>query len=149
MKKMIIGQLFFYLLPLFRPALSLAQESPQPPLNLNTAVEQALSAYPTVRLVQAQSQAASAGIELARTAYLPRADLIWQQNRATRNNVTGLLLPQSAIPSITGPVLNRTTNQSAWGQRRRPAAFVGTVRFWFAESECQSGARTDRSGPGE
>ncbi|HMF48380.1 MAG TPA: TolC family protein, partial [Candidatus Saccharimonadales bacterium] len=63
----------------------------------------------------AQSQAASAGIELARTAYLPRADLIWQQNRATRNNVTGLLLPQSTIPPITGPVFDRTTNQSAWG----------------------------------
>ena len=115
MKKMIIGQLFFYLLPLFQPPLSLAQESPQPPLNLNTAVEQALSAYPAVRVVQAQSQAASAGVDLALTAYLPRADLIWQQNRATRNNISGLLLPQSTIPPITGPVFGRTTNQSAWG----------------------------------
>jgi len=115
MKKMIIGQLFFCLLPLFQPALSLGQESPQPPLNLNTAVEQALSAYPAVRVVQAQSQAASAGVELARTAYLPRADLLWQQNRGTRNNVTGLLLPQSTIPPITGPVFDRTTKQSAWG----------------------------------
>lgn len=115
MKKMIIGQLFFCLLPLFHPALSLGQESPQPPLNLNTAVEQALSAYPAVRVVQAQSQAASAGVDLALTAYLPRADLIWQQNRATRNNVTGLLLPQSTIPPITGPVFDRTTTQSTWG----------------------------------
>src|ERR671919_623322 len=103
MKTMIIGPLFFSLLPLFPPPLPLAQKSPQPPLNLNTAVEQALSAYPAVRVVRAQSQAAGAGIELARTAYLPRADLLWQQNRATRNNVFGLLLPQSAIPSITGP----------------------------------------------
>jgi len=115
MKKMIIGQLFFCLLPLFHPTLSLGQESPQPPLNLNTAVEQALSAYPAVRVVQAQSQAASAGVDLALTAYLPRADLIWQQNRATRNNVTGLLLPQSTIPPITGPVFDRTSTQSAWG----------------------------------
>ena len=115
MKKMIIGQLFFCLLPLFQPALSLGQESPQPPLNLNTAVEQALSAYPAVRVVQAQSQAASAGIELARTAYFPRADLLWQQNRGTRNNVFGVLLPQSTIPSMSGPVLGGTSNQSAWG----------------------------------
>ena len=114
MKKMIIGQLFFYLLALFQPALSLAQESPQPPLNLNTAVEQALSTYPAVRVVQAQSQAASAGVDLALTAYLPRADLIWQQNRGTRNNISGLLLPQSTIPPITGPVFDRTTRQSAW-----------------------------------
>jgi outer membrane protein len=115
MKKMIIGQLFFCLLALFQPALSLAQESPQPPLNLITAVEQALSAYPAVRVVQAQSQAASAGVDLALTAYLPRADLIWQQNRGTRNNISGLLLPQSTIPPITGPVFDRTTRQSAWG----------------------------------
>ena len=115
MKKMIIGQLFFCLFPLFHPALSLGQESPQPPLNLNTAVEQALSAYPAVRVVRAQSQAASAGVDLALTAYLPRADLIWQQNRATRNNINGLLLPQSTIPPITGPVFDRTTRQSAWG----------------------------------
>src|SRR6266576_126595 len=92
MKKMIIGRLFFSLLALFQPALSLAQESLQPSLNLNTAVEQALSAYPAVRVVQAQSQAASAGVDLALTAYLPRADLIWQQNRATRNNIGGLLV---------------------------------------------------------
>ena len=115
MKKMIIGQLFFWLLPLLHPALSRAQESPRRPLNLNTAVEQALSAYPAVRVVEAQAHAASAGVELARTAYLPRADLLWQQNRGTRNNVFGLLLPQSTIPSISGPVLDRTTNQSAWG----------------------------------
>ncbi len=115
MKGMIIGQLFFWLLPLLHPAVSLAQESPRPPLNLNTAVEQALSAYPAVRVVQAQSQAASAGIELARTAYFPRADLLWQQNRGTRNNVFGVLLPQSTIPSMSGPVLGGTSNQSAWG----------------------------------
>ena len=46
-----------------------------------------------------------AGIQLARTAYLPRVDALAQVNRATRNNVFGLLLPQGVIPAISGPVL--------------------------------------------
>ena len=52
---------------------------------------------------------------MARTAYLPRADLLWQENRATRNNVFGLLLPQSTIPAISGPVLGTAGFDSAWG----------------------------------
>ena len=31
---------------------------------------------------------------MARTAYLPRADVLWQTDRATANNILGLLLPQ-------------------------------------------------------
>jgi outer membrane protein TolC len=92
-----------------------AQESAQPPLKLEQAVEIALQNYPSIRAAQAQAQAAGANVDLARTSYLPRADLLWQQNRATRNNVFGLLLPQSVIPPISGPVLNNTTLSSAWG----------------------------------
>ncbi len=91
-----------------------AQESPQS-LKLEGIVELALSNYPALRATQAQRRAAEAGVELARANYLPRVDLLWQQNRATRNNVFGLLLPQSVIPPISGPVLNNTTVESAWG----------------------------------
>ena len=35
--------------------------------------------------------AAAAGIQLARTAYLPEVDALAQMNRATRNNVFGML----------------------------------------------------------
>lgn len=91
-----------------------AQESTHP-LNLGEVVELALKNYPAIRAAKAQSQSAEAGIDLARTYFLPRADLLWQQNRATRNNVFGLLLPQSTIPSISGPVLTDTTLESAWG----------------------------------
>src|SRR5262249_22758738 len=47
--------------------------------------------------------------------YLPRTDLLWQENRATRNNVFGLLLPQSVIPPISGPVLGTQSYASTWG----------------------------------
>src|SRR5258708_36933396 len=41
--------------------------------------------------------------------------MVWQANRATDNNITGLLLPQSIIAPISGPVPVATSNQSAWG----------------------------------
>ncbi len=92
-----------------------AQEATPETLSLAQAVERALKNYPALRAAQAQTQAANAGVELARTSYLPRTDLLWQENRATRNNVFGLLLPQATLPSISGPVLNDTTQASAWG----------------------------------
>jgi outer membrane protein TolC len=93
----------------------LAQDRPPLTLNFEQAVELALKNYPAIRAAEAQRQAAEAGVELARTNYLPRADMLWQQNRATRNNVFGLLLPQSVIPGISGPQLDSTSLSSAWG----------------------------------
>ena len=95
--------------------IAFAQDSPPQRLTLEQAVELALKNYPAIRAAKAQSQSAEAGIESAKTALLPRADLLWQQNRATRNNVFGLLLPQSTLPSISGPQLDSTSLQSAWG----------------------------------
>lgn len=106
--------LLFVLLSLL-PCPCVAQESQRQPLKLEAAVELALSNYPAIRAARAQSQSAEAGVELARANYLPRADMLWQQNRATRNNVFGLLLPQSVIPPISGPQLNNTSLESAWG----------------------------------
>src|ERR1017187_4569067 len=84
----------FFLLAAIGPALS--QQVPAPgPLTVGQAVERALKNYPSVRVSQEQINAAAAGIRLARTAYLPHADALAQVNRATRNNVYGLLLPQS------------------------------------------------------
>ncbi len=82
---------------------------------LEQAVDFALKNYPAVRASLERVRAAEAGVGLARTNYLPRADVLWQANRATDNNITGLLLPQSIIPPITGPVTLSPSNQSAWG----------------------------------
>lgn len=103
----------------------LAQQ-PTPPagLTLTQAVDAALHNYPSVRVSQEQINAAAAGIQLARTAYLPRVDMLAQANRATRNNVFGLLLPQSIIPSMSGPVLGTNNFGTAWGSA------VGTLVSW-------------------
>ena len=85
------------------------------PLTVGQAVERALRNYPAVRVSQEQINAAAAGIRLARTAYLPHADALAQVNRATRNNVYGLLLPQSTLPSMSGPVLGTNNLGTAWG----------------------------------
>jgi outer membrane protein len=84
-------------------------------LTIAQAVETAVRSYPSVRVSQEQVNAAAAGIELARTAYLPRVDALAQANRATRNNVFGMLLPQAVIPSISGPVLGTNNFGTAWG----------------------------------
>lgn len=105
----------FCLALLSTAALSFAQEQSSPPLKIDQAVAQALANYPAIRAAQAQAKAADAGVEVARTAFLPRADLLWQENRASRNNIFGLLLPQSVIPAISGPVLGTAGFESAWG----------------------------------
>jgi len=74
-----------------------------------------LKNYPAVRASLERVSAAQAGVGLARTSYLPRADMLWQTNRATDNNITGLLLPQSVIAPITGAVTLSPSNRSAWG----------------------------------
>src|ERR1035438_6292072 len=85
-------------------------------LTLAQAVADALHNYPAVRVSQEQINAAAAGIRLARTAYLPRVDAVAQVNRATRNNVFGLLLPtQGVIPSMSGPVIGSNNFGTAWG----------------------------------
>src|SRR5215467_15845263 len=94
-----------------------AQQAEPPPTRLTLAqvVDAALRTYPSIQVSQEQIAAAAAGIRLARTAYLPRVDTLAQVNRATRNNVFGLLLPQGIIPSISGPVIGSNNFGTVWG----------------------------------
>ena len=92
--------------------------SAQQPLTLQEAVSRSSATYPAVRSSMEQVAAATEGINLARTAFLPRAEFIGQINRATHNNVFGLLLPQSVIPSMSGPVLQTNSLSSVRGSAR-------------------------------
>lgn len=96
------------------PAYAVAQPVPDAPLTLPAAVDAALLTHPAVREARAAALATSGEIDVAQTAYLPRADLLWQVNRATRNNVFGLLLPQPIIPAVSGPVLGAQTLTGVW-----------------------------------
>jgi outer membrane protein TolC len=93
-------------------------------LTVAQAVEGALKNYPSIRVSQEQVNTAAAEIQLARTAYLPRIDTLALVNRATRNNVFGVLLPQSVIPSMSGPVIRTNNLGTVWGSA------VGVLVSW-------------------
>ncbi len=100
----------------FAPARAAQGPSPaKRTFTLEQAIDFGLKNYPAVRAALEQVGAARGGVELARTSYLPRTDLLWQSNRATRNNIFGLVLPQAVVPAISGPVLASTSNGSVWG----------------------------------
>jgi len=116
-----------------------AQSEPQKTkvFTLEEAVEFALKNYPAVRASLERVRAAQAGVGVARTSYLPRTDLLWQSNRATDNNITGLTIPNSVIAPITGPVPTSTSNRSAWGSAS------GLLFSWEPLDFGYRGARVD------
>src|SRR4051812_45947015 len=105
-----------------------AQTPSQTPLPANLTLEQALQYavdhYPTIRAALEQTHASAAGVDVARAAYLPRLDSLWQSNRATANNIFGQVLPQSVIPAMSGPVLPSASADSVWGSA------VGALVSW-------------------
>lgn len=88
---------------------------PQGPLTLDQAVDFGLTNYPAVRASMERALASREGVSLSRTTYLPRTDLLWQSNRATRNNIFGLLFPETVVPPIPGPALSSTSDRGVWG----------------------------------
>jgi outer membrane protein len=100
------------------------EAQPAGALTIAQAVADALKNYPSIQISQEQINAAAAGIRLARTAYLPRVDGLAQVNRATRNNVFGMLFPQNVIPSMSGPVIGTNNLGTAWGSA------IGTLVVW-------------------
>jgi outer membrane protein len=108
----------------FAGTLAAQQAEPLAGLTISQAVERALRSYPAIRVSEEQMNAAVAGIRLARTAYLPRVDVFAQANRATHNNVFGLLLPQSTLPSMSGPALGTNSLDTVWG------GAAGTLVSW-------------------
>ncbi|HUK35422.1 MAG TPA: TolC family protein [Vicinamibacterales bacterium] len=107
-------------------ALVAADAMAQPPevFTLDRAIQYATDHYPTIKAALEQVNASSAGVDVARSAYLPRFDSLWQSNRGTANNIFGQLLPQSVIPSMSGPVLPSASAQSVWGSA------VGGLLSW-------------------
>src|SRR5713101_370809 len=115
-----------------------AQSPGSGPLTLNDAIQLALKNYPAIKESRARAQAAEEGVGVARTAYLPRLDIMWQENRATTNNLFGLLLPPSVVPAISGPVLGtRTLGDSVWGSA------AGVLLSWEAVDFGQRRASVD------
>jgi outer membrane protein TolC len=90
-------------------------QRPPSPLTLQQAIQYAIDTYPSIQASQARVAAQEAGVDWARTSYLPRFDATFQVNRATRNNVAGVLLPGASLPPISGPASDATSWSGIWG----------------------------------
>jgi outer membrane protein TolC len=82
---------------------------------IERALQYAVDHYPTVRAAFEQVSASTAGVSVAKAAYFPRLDALWQSHRGTVNNIFGQVLPQSVIPAMSGPVLDSASGGSVWG----------------------------------
>jgi outer membrane protein len=130
---------------LFEPTLAQTPSAGQDKrvFTLEQAVDFALENYPAVRASLERVRAAEAGVGLARTNYLPRADILLQANRATDNNITGLLPPQPIIAPISSSVPLSTSNQSAWGSA------AGLLFSWEPRDFGYRGAKVDAARAGQ
>lgn len=90
------------------------QAAASQPLTLEQAVQYAADHFPATRAALERANATAAGVGVARAAYLPRLDAVWQSIRGTTNNVFGQMMPQSVIPALTGPVLPEASSGSVW-----------------------------------
>jgi len=112
-------QFAFSLVMLFLPTASVTQDAApdasaiHAPLTLQTVIQQAADRYPAIKAAEAQRQAAQNAIGVAQAAYLPRADMLWQLNRATTNKANLTPLGQSVVPIPTPPA-RATTGHSDW-----------------------------------
>jgi len=83
---------------------------------LDQAIEYALAHYPAVRASLEQVNAARAGVLLARAQYLPSLNGVYQDSRATQNQVPGIWFSTPITPTVEGP-LGNSSGQSFWGSQ--------------------------------
>jgi len=105
------------LLALF-PAISIGQttDAAAKGLTLEETLTYALAHYPAIRASLEQMSAARAGVSLARSQYLPQLSGVYQDSRATQNQVPGIWLPTAITPTVEGPV-GASSGQSYWGSQ--------------------------------
>jgi outer membrane protein len=100
------------------PCFSVGQTNSASPktLTFEDALQYALEHYPAVRVSLEQVSAAHAGVTLARTQYLPQLSGVYQDSRATQNQVPGIWLPTAITPTVEGPI-GASSGQSYWGSQ--------------------------------
>jgi outer membrane protein TolC len=98
-------------------------------LKLKKALALASESYAEARVSRAELSASDETLRLAKKTYYPSVDLYVQWNRATRNNVFGLLFPSGGVPSISGPVLEEESSEGTFGSLA--AALVRWEAFDF------------------
>jgi len=107
-------------LSFFSPTLpNAAAQNPQTPLKtftLEQAVDYALQNYPAVRASLERVSAARGGVTVAQAQYLPQLNGVYQDSRATQNQVPGIWLATPITPTVEGPI-GPSSGQSFWGSQ--------------------------------
>jgi outer membrane protein TolC len=93
-------------------------------VRLSDVVARAASYDAGIEAAKEKTAQAALGILTARTAYRPTGNAVGQVNRATRNNVFGMLLPNGGYAPISGPPLATNAGTNVWG------TLVGFLISW-------------------
>lgn len=118
-------------------------KQPARSFTLQEAVSYAMANYPSVQAAIQRYESARAGVGLAATSYLPSISLLWQDNRATRNNIAGVLLPQSVIPNPSGTVLPGS-GQSFWGSGTGALFTYEPFDFGYRRAQVRAAESTEK-----
>jgi outer membrane protein len=116
------------------PAHAQANSATARTFSLEDALTYALQNYPAVRASLEQVNAARAGVTLARTQYLPYLSGVYQESRATQNQVPGIWLDTPITPTVEGPIGASSSGQSYWGSQAIAAFSWEPVDFGLRSS---------------
>lgn len=123
--------------------------APSSPFTLVQAIQFGLEHYPSVRMSLARVAAAKSGIDLTRTAYLPRIDIGYQGSNATFNNVSGIFFPNNFTLPISGADLQRKAYSGTWGSAAGVAVGWEPFDFGLRAANVETARAAERQGAAE
>jgi outer membrane protein len=119
-------------------------DQPLSPLTITQAIQFGIDHFPSVRASLARVSAAQSGVDLTRTAYLPRLDIGFQGSRATFNNVSGLYFSNPFTQPISGPGLRTRSYSTAWGSAAGAAAGWEPFDFGLRAANVEAARAAER-----
>lgn len=120
---------FLFLLPL-----QILAQNNSGSISLHDLLRQAETNYPLLKSRALDVLAAQKGIEISRSTAIPSLDASYQLNRATYNNITGMVFPQFIIP-ISGPPSSGNNMNGAYGSAA--SILLNWQPFTFGQRKAQ------------
>ena len=120
---------FLFLLPL-----QILAQNNSGSVSLHDLLKQAETNYPLLKSKALDVLAAQKGIEISRSTAIPSLDASYQLNRATYNNITGMVFPQFIIP-ISGPPSSGNNMNGAYGSAA--SILLNWQPFTFGQRKAQ------------
>jgi len=117
---------------------SLGQTSATTPrtFSLEDALSYALQNYPAVRASLEQVNAARAVVSIAHAQYLPSLSGVYEESRATLNQVAGIWLPTAITPTVEGAIAG-SSGQNFWGSQAAALFSWEPIDFGLRRSSVQ------------